>query len=826
MDGQEQGQAGRPVRRERAWWQWVLGVGLIGTAGVFAVLRYFPGLGRSPNPQQQLQRPVEPREVRLSTSLQPSDVVPAAPGELAGSNLLLVTFDTTRADRIGCYGNDEIDTPSLDRIAAEGVVFSKVLAPSPTTLPSHSSMMTGLYPFHHGARANNTFRLGGHNRTLAEILTDEGYATGAAVSATVLDAQFGIDQGFRDYDDEMEEGGEGDLRKIAQRKGDRTTDRAEEWLRKHADEKFFMWVHLYDPHAPYQAPDAYNERYDLPYDAEIAFTDAQLGRLLALLDELRLTEDTLVVVAGDHGEGLGQHREAEHACLIYDSTLHVPLVMRCGRKLGGGVQVSRWVSLVDLTPTILTLLGVESPDRLDGMDLTQPAPAGPRTVYSETLQGLADHGWAALLGVHEDGAKLIYGPRLEVYDLTEDPFEEDNLVDDLPELAASLETRLRAFYGDDLEKALSAKPTHQPSPEMLARLQSLGYLAGGAADMSSPADRPHPLDMMPALARVTAVLGAEEEIGLENVITRLERIARNNPDFATVYRHLGQAYMKNGDPEEAEAAFARCIEIRPGDPQPYLALAGLKVQQRRIDEAIVLHRQVIEIAPDHFGALFGLAKLLLSQGEYAEAADLMAQALEVRPRDKAVPDMLTDALIVVDRADEAVAIFERHLEADPNLPMVRNGLARLLAARQQFAEAADLLREGLRLAPDQYELANNLAFMLCTCPVMEIRKPVEAIVLMERVCEETRYEDPRYMHTLSLLYATMNRMDEAITMAERARTIASASKDPALAQLAPTIGLSIQRYERQKAAGAAAHDPISPRADDGEAMARPQRGTP
>jgi arylsulfatase A-like enzyme len=474
-------------RQPRAWWQWVLGIGLIGAAVVIGLISYVPALqlGRRHPPS------VPPREIRVAADMKPADVVPASPGELAGSNLLVVTLDTTRADRIGCYGNDEIRTPAVDRLAREGVLFSQAVAPAPTTLPSHASVMTGLYPYHHGARANGLYRLDEEHVTLAETLSGAGYTTGAIVSAFVLDSQFGIDQGFRDFDDDV--GGDDDLGafEMPERAADTTAKRAESWLRTHTEEKFFLWVHFYDPHFPYQAPKPFSDDYAVAYDAEIAFADFQLGRLLAVVDELGLTDNTLVVLAGDHGEGLGQHDEEAHACLIYESTMQVPLIMRCGQRLGGGVHISREVSLVDIAPTVLAMLGVEQPQGLDGVDLTQPD-TGPRPIFLETLQGLADHGWAALLGVREGSMKYIYGPEVELYDLSRDPFEENDLATARPKLTAAMQQRLEDFFGEDLEQAASAGPAQALSPDAIAKLEALGYLRGIGDAASAAAARPHP----------------------------------------------------------------------------------------------------------------------------------------------------------------------------------------------------------------------------------------------------------------------------------------------------------------------------------------------
>ena len=791
----------RVVRRRRAWWQWVLGIGLLGGAALLAVVNYRPGLWPGSGLATQA---VEPRQIRISPQLELSEVVPAAPGALAGSNLLLVTFDTTRADRIGCYGHEAIHTPTLDRLARSGVLFSAALTVAPVTLPSHCSLMTGLYPFHHGTRANSSFRLDEGHRTLAEVLVEAGYVTGAMISAFVLDSRFGLAQGFRTYDDDVGEPGEEedpeDYWRIAERGAGATTDAAEAWLRKHADEKFFLWVHYFDPHLPYEAPQPYADQYDVPYDAEIAFTDAQFGRLLAVLDEVGQTDETLVVVAGDHGEGLGQHGEPSHGFLLYDSTLHVPLIMRCGSKLAGGVHVNRLVSLVDVMPTVLSLLGIPAPEGLDGVDLTQPA-SGSRVVFFEALQGLMDQGWAALLGLREGSTKYIYGPEAELYELSGDPFEEGDLLGQRPQLASTLKQRLQDFYGDDLEKASAAEPTEQLDPEALAKLRGLGYLGGTGAPPPAPAQRPHPKEMMPLLSRLHAARMLESTAGRDEMIKALKAFVEDHPDFASGHHFLAVNLLDDGDFEGAEAQFARLLELRPTDPHPLLALGRVKMSQGRLREAAELYRQVLEKLPDHFSTLRQLGGILLRQGEYPEGVEVLARALHIRPRDRTLPDIWTDAMLTVNRQEEAVETLQNLLEADPNLPMVQNALARLLAGMQQYAEAIAVLRDGIEFAPDRHELVNNLAFILVSCPDAEIRSPVEAAVLMERVCDQTGYEHPMYMHTLSMVYAQLMRVDEAIALAQKARQIASTSNRPEFSLLAPGIGASLESYKQAKKAG-------------------------
>jgi arylsulfatase A-like enzyme/Tfp pilus assembly protein PilF len=793
-------QKGKAARQPRAWWQWLLGLGLIGAAVVVGLVSYVPGFQFS---RAGPRTAVPPREIVVAADLRPADAVPAEPGEYAGANLLVVTFDTTRTDRLGCYGNDEIKTPSVDRLAREGVLFSNAAAPAPTTLPSHASVLTGLYPFNHGARANGLYRLGESNVTLAEVLSDEGYLTGAVVSAFVLDSQFGTSQGFRDFDDEV---GEEDLGtfEIPERPADETTKQAEAWLRANAGEKFFLWVHYYDPHFPYVAPSPFRDQYDVPYDAEIAFADFEFGRLLSVLDELELTDNTFVVFAGDHGEGLGQHNEEAHACLIYESTMSVPLIMRCGERLGGGVHIDREVSLVDIVPTVLAALGVDAPEGLDGIDLTQPA-AGSRPIFMETLQGLADHGWAALLGVREGGMKYIYGPESELYELTRDPFEESDQLARRPQVAAALKRRLEAFYGDDLEQAASAGEAQTLSSDAIAKLEALGYLRGSGNGGAPASARPHPKDMIPLMAEVQRAMALEKEQSLEAMIVRLEEILEEHPDLYHARHVLGKAYFRAGEYDLAEQEFVECLNMRPDHAKPVMSLARLKSSQGEIDEARTLYRQVVEEHPDHIVAVNEFGMWLLQRGEYGEAIELLKQALRQEPRDPHLPDVLTDALGSLGRQAEAQALFEEMLEQEPNLPMVRNALARILAAEGHTGEAVVLLKEGIEQSPNELGLVNNLAFLMATAEEEEFHKPVEAVIMLEAVCEKTGYADPKYLHTLAMVYASLYRVDEAVTVSERALKLATESDDPADQELAPSIGQNLEHYRMLKEQG------VSPR---------------
>ena len=626
--------ADRGAGTPRARWPWVLGVGMI-LVGITLIIWPSPEPHESIDATDSPERTKKPtpgaralRPIHVSTDLRKVPALPAKPGALAGCNVLLVTLDTTRADRIGCYGNPRIQTPNLDRLASEGVVFSQVIAVAPTTLPTHASIHTGLYPARHGARTNGLFRLDESHQTLAETLRAQGYQTGAVISAFVLDSQFGVAQGFEHYDDDLSDCDAPVRDRYRERQAESTTDRAAKWLRGVRSDSFFLWVHYFDPHADYQPPGPYAERYARNlYDGEIAYVDGALGRLIAVLDELELAEQTLVVVVGDHGESLGQHGELTHGYLLSEATLRVPLIMRCGTRLGGGVHVRGRVSQVDIVPTVLSLVGLQIPDELDGIDLTIPL-AAERPVFVETLQGLMAFGWAPLVGVYQGNVKFVEAPKPELYSVAADPFEQANIYETHPELAANLRAKLSRLYGADLRELEETRANLKPSAGDLERLAALGYI-GATGEIPDVPSRPNPKDMMPALDR--AEFAAHPNRPVAEAIAELKAVTKDYPDFFPAWKYLGDVYRREGELELASEALARCVELRPDTPETVHTLALVKANQGKSSETIALLEPLVSRYPDHLAARYLLAATLVKLGRFAEAAPHLRHVFEVDP---------------------------------------------------------------------------------------------------------------------------------------------------------------------------------------------------
>jgi arylsulfatase A-like enzyme len=537
------------------------------------------------------------------------------------SRVVVVTFDTTRADRLGCYGYEDAVTPNVDRFADGAVLFENVVSPVPTTLPSHSTIFTGLYPQDHGVRYNLVFRLGQDALTLAEVLGDAGFATAGIPATFILARKFGLDQGFDTYPEPP--GGPGAMGNPLALNGvpaAEIVDHALAWIDEQADDgKFFLWVHFYDPHAPYAPPFPYSAEFrDRPYDGEIAYVDAQFGRLIDYLSETPRWEETLVLLAGDHGEGMYEHGERFHASLVYQSTVEVPLIVHAPGVTAR--RVTEPVGLVDVMPTVLDLAGIRGPANLRGMSLKSALDGGVverRDLYFESLAGALNYGWAELKGVRYGDWKLIDSDKPELFDLNEDPGEHENLAglegDRLQELREAL-----GRVAEPLEAATTAEVAHDPvlDAETEAFLASLGYVASGSGGAAAGAVHPREIiDLEPELLAAQSAVSAQawdrlEEVcryvlnrdpknkfGLTNLVRALlwteraseaqdhaKQLIELYPDNENGYALFARTYQAQGLTEQAHGVLVRGLEVKPeSESLGYLALvAGFDLEQENV----------------------------------------------------------------------------------------------------------------------------------------------------------------------------------------------------------------------------------------------------
>jgi choline-sulfatase len=560
------------------------------------------------------------------------------PGAASGYNLLVLTLDTTRADRLGCYGYEAAATPVLDALAASGLRFADAVTPVPVTLPAHATIFTGLNPPAHGARHNAEFNLEVEQTTLAEILHGGGYDTAAFVSAFVLDARFGLNQGFDHYDDDISVEVQSTLyREGNERPANSVTDAAIRWLESRSSQQpFFAWIHYYDPHNPYLPPAPFKYTFrDRLYDGEIAFMDHEIGRLLQAVAAGGWLQNTLVVVVGDHGEGLGEHDETTHTFLIYDSTMQVPLLLSCpGLFQDPHVVKDRVVSIADIFPAVLELLAVESTAAGDGVSLLAAGPEQrERMVYQETLAPYFDHGWSPLFALRRHEDKYIYARRPEYYDLQADPDELHNLADRATgsagkardDLAAALAERLKSE--PTLAEVVTAVKVLDPATRQ--RLRSLGYVGGGT---HTEADErlADPKDMMPVLRNIDRANNYLRVGQLEAALSAIRQAASISPQNRTVQRTMGKVLLFMGEDEAAERALRNANAIAP-HPDACLLLAQVLIKHGRTEEAVPLLDQTLELDPSHGGAYIARGDMLVGEGKIEEAIASYNEAIRLDP---------------------------------------------------------------------------------------------------------------------------------------------------------------------------------------------------
>lgn len=607
-------------------------------------------------------------------------------------NVVLISIDTTRADHLGCYGNTQVRTPAIDRLASEGVLFEQCVAPAPLTLPSHTTMLTGRLPFVHGARNNGQFRVHEENDTLAEAFKEAGYVTAAEVAAAVLDREYGLNQGFDSYTDVKAARGRSHDRRHSEhleRSGQEVCDSAIAWLEQHAGERFFLFVHLFDPHQPYLAPERFAAQYPDPYLAEIAYADEQVGRLIAALDRSAAAKRTLVILTSDHGEGRGQHKEATHGNFIYNSTQRVPLIMRSAGRVPAGRRVSSLVRLTDIAPTALALAGLDPLEACQGVSLA-PLLNGTSAdlkldAYAETLCPRYDFGYSHLRALWSDGFKYIHAPRPELYDLSTDPDEQLDLAAAQPQRVADMRERLKRLIQDAPRGVAPEKAIMAATPDSVRAMQHLGYV-GGEAEATSEADLLEPLgadpkdhaDDITRICHALAMRSMKNYPAAEQIFREL--ISRFPPDQKGFYRvHLGLAetLQELRKFDEAASHFEKALEARPDDAQALTGLGMCLTKLNRPAEALTRFDAAIRATPGFARAYLQKAGVLAEMGELDQAAALLRRTLELDPEMTAAYVNLGTVYGMKGDATNAADAFRKALAIEPENEGARRGLQKL-----------------------------------------------------------------------------------------------------------------------------------------------------
>ena len=561
-------------------------------------------------------------------------------------NVVLISVDTCRADYLSCYGQAGRTTPNIDQIAGQGVIFKNVVTAAPMTLPAHCSMLTGTIPPYHGVHDNLDYRLNESEVTLAEILKEHGFVTGGIISASVLSSQFGIGQGFDTFNDRFEKAGMSEL--MVERRGGQTTRLALDWLGQHKDERFFLFLHYFDPHFDYEPPEPFASEFaDNPYAGEIAYTDYCIALVIQKLKELGLFDSSLIIIAGDHGEMLGEHGELTHGYFIYESAIKVPLIF----KLPGqnkAKEVEELVGLIDIVPTVCGLLDIVPPAQVQGTDLRpylfgKSVLSSERHVYTESLIP-TKYNANTLVGVVTDKLKYIQTTRPELYDIAKDRQESENLINQSPQQVRVFQDRLRKI----LEESV---PTSGPSSKTLLdeqtrnRLESLGYVSGNVAEEfrfdESKKDPKDLVDLHVLVEKVHHLIAQKELTEAEKLC---QEMLSQYPDYYGLYRHLGRICFEEGDKQKAQVYMRQSLKLNPEQPGLHFNLAMLLAEQGRYDDAVEHFKEVLRLNPNQILAHNKLGSVLYAMGRFDEAVRYWQASLKLKPDQPGIEKNISAAL--------------------------------------------------------------------------------------------------------------------------------------------------------------------------------------
>ncbi len=649
-------------------------------------------------------------------------------------NVLLITVDTLRADRIGCYGFNRVETPTIDLFASRGIQFDRCISQTPLTFPSHTTLFTGTYPLYHGIRDNGGFYVPPELQTMAELFKAQGYETAAFVAAYVLDSKWGLDQGFDHYFDQF------DLSRFenvslgsVQRPGNEVMDEALKWLEDKKDGKFFVWIHLYDPHTPYEPPAPFDAQYaNHPYLGEIAFTDTQLARLWDFCEANGLLQDLFLIFASDHGESLGEHKEGTHGFFVYQEAVHVPLIIVTPFEELHGVRTPAVVSLVDVLPTLCEMSGLKTPSEVQGRSLVplffNPNRSGRRIAYAETFYPRFHYGWSELQSIQDGRFKLIVAPIPELYDLVEDPEEQKNLVylekEAFERLSAEAETFFEAAgrnaYQMDVQKI---------DEETREKLAALGYI-GSFMDQSQLQGK--------------RLGDPKEKIGIFNELSTA--------------REMGMG----DDPEQAVAIIRKIIADDPEVGAAHFTLGNIFFRMRNFPEAIDSFIRSLELKPDDTGAVINVANSYVGMGKFEEAENFVTAHMSKGFSDSQLYFLLGNLNYLQKQYDQAIPFFEECLSRNPESAASHNILGAIHIVLGNFDQAESQLQAAAALMPHLANLNYNLAQLR--------EKQGRGEDAAAAYLREIEYS-PRHfkaMYNLSRLYRLQGQMDEEFTWLQKA----------------------------------------------------------
>jgi arylsulfatase A-like enzyme/Flp pilus assembly protein TadD len=618
----------------------------------------------------------------------------------AEPDVILITIDTLRADSVGFAGNTRVKTPFLDELAREGHVFTNAHAHNVVTLASHTNILTGLYPYQHGVRDNSGFKLAPSQKTIAHWMRAKGYATGAFVGAFPLDSRFGLGREFDVYDDRYHEGSTPMDFSVDERRASEVLEAARKWYDTVAEKKKFLWIHLYDPHAPYNPPAPFKEEFrDNPYLGEISYTDSELEKFLRPI--LAARPDTMIIITADHGEAMGEHGEMTHGLFTYEATLKVPMLVYEKGDVAPAKD-DRVARHIDIVPTILGRVGIEKPKELPGVSLL--ADRGPDDSYFESLSSFFNRGWAPITGVIQQQKKFIDVPIPELYHLASDPAEARNVYADDRRASNALRTLLTAMAPNRTDVAPSAI-----SNEERAKLLALGYITGASGKKSGFTAADDPKNLVALDRKMHDVVASYEEGNVPKALQLAQEVVRERPDMANAYDMLAFVLQQSERLPDAARVLREAYARGLRDDQMQMRLGMILTEMGNAPEAVDLLRPYVDREdPDVLNA-YGLA--LAGAGHAKEAYRIFDRITTIDPTN--AKSQQNYGVVALQNNDAAAAHehLQRALALNPNLPITLNTLGVLYAREGQYQAAIPAWSKAISLDRRQYDAMYNLALV-------------------------------------------------------------------------------------------------------------------
>ena len=764
--------------------------------------------------------------------------------------VILISIDTCRADHLSCYGFKKNTTPNIDKFAKDSVLFENCITSVPVTLPAHSSMLTGTNPVFHGVHLNSYYTLDPVNTTLAELLKENGFATGAVVSSFVMDRQFGLDQGFDTYDDTF-------INPVpipfknphrAERRGNETSQKACQWLEKNHKDDFFLFLHYYDPHGLYSPPEPFASQFsENLYAGEIAYTDACIRQVLDKLKELKIYDDSLIIITADHGEGRGDHGEEEHGFYIYQSSIHVPLIVHYPRGRFRKKQVSNAVGIVDIVPTVCRWTGIPTPSECIGQDLTgylESETMDSRYMYSETLVP-ADYACGSLLSLTGDRWKYIQSSAPELYDLSTDPTELNNLVDEEAKRVRVMQEELKQLLTEQVRKTAS-RSDQALDAQSRAKLESLGYISSGTAqeDFEFDTDKDPPANWLQTFQMVCQYKSCFQAGWYDKAEKVCLQIMEDKPYYVINYYYLATAQYELGKYAEAAATGLQFIsraqkKIEGESEDKTLDLVEVHLTEcwdligrsyfllKQYDEALQQFTQALETKtnPNESAKINNnIGNAYLAQGNLELALKHFQKAVELDPQLSEAYPNIGLVYVQMNEYDKALAAFEKAMKlgTDPELAkkkfeqkkqLIQNirqyeteleeksqdaVLLNKLAASYIYlgasSKATQCWERSLVIDPENPEILNNLAFVFVEKKDNHVFDSETALEYALKACGLTQHQNPNFLDTLALVYASRGNYEDAIMISNQALDIATSIHDTALVQ---SLEKSIESYKKR-----------------------------